>query len=864
MEMLWRVAFALILLVAALAPLARGTVHPPVLGAAVALVTAAFFASSLNYILRRRPPAVPLLGWVFCALALYTIFQTIDIPAAAIKLLSPKTHETLSFALEKIALFSDAASRPLSLEPPATALQALIGLGLTMALIVAYRAGRRENGLRDIQVTILVAATMVVLVSFGFRIFQFSLWPDDHSAVHLPGVLSSTFRNINHFAACLVLALPTAIGFAIDADRPAARRAIAAGLACVLAIAIVLSRSRGGLVSAVVGALALAALLRSGASAHVRRRALWGFALVAVVAGSVALWFGAKRIFGKFSPEVLEQQISDEGRLGLWKDSAQLIKNYASTGVGRGAFAVAFPAQKTDSADMTFTHPENEPILWLAEWGVVLGGVFLVSLLVVLVLLAFTGFSCAEMGGVAGLMGLGVHNLVDFNLETGGLAFPAAILLGALLGRRSRLVEHGRLEAGISVKRRRKIAFGVIALAPAAIIVGGLVLPSAARHDRDAEILALRRFAANASVSTDEWMRAARGVLTRHPVDPYLHLSIAEVLMSERRRDEGLAIYFLNRAIYFNPSAAEPHRLATGLFLATQNVDQALIEARLAIERIPGLAMELLLTIHRAKALDAASFKRVIPHPALRAELLGWLVSAQFWTVAVPAAHEILDDDPTNRAALLTVAEKAFQDNNFAETEKAVARLAGQVEAAGAASYWRGRIAEAERRDDEAITAYRNAIKARPPFIIAAFALERLFVSRRQFREAIDVLESVSLVDTSPSGRVNLHSRLAGVWEASGNLVEARRELERARRLAPGRVDVAWSLVRVRERGRDIEGAIEICAELLVVPEQRDAATKKMRELEALRLRGRERAKEGDLPIVRDAGTGGRGSTQAR
>ncbi|MBI3071705.1 MAG: O-antigen ligase family protein [Deltaproteobacteria bacterium] len=839
--MLWRVAFGVLLLLVVGTPLARGTVHPPSLGVATLLATAAFLASSLNYVWRRRPPAVPVLGWVFALLAVYTLFQTIDLPASLIKMLSAQTHETFSYALEKIVLYGDAASRPLSLDPPATLLQALVALGLTMALVVAYRAGRRETGLRDIQIALLVGATAVMLVSFGFRMFQFSLWPDDRGVIHQPGVLSTTFRNINHFAAYLVLALPTAIGCAIDVERSSVRRSIAAGLACVIAIAIVLSRSRGGLVSGVVGAMALTVLLRSGTSIRKSRRALWGFALVAIVAGSVAMWFGAKRIFGKFSPEVLEQQLSDEGRVGIWKDSVKLVKAFPTIGVGRGAFAVAFPAVKTDPIDATYTHPENEPILWLVEWGVIAGGLFVVALLITLLLLAFTGFGCVEAGGVAGLIGLAIHNLVDFNLEAGGIAFPAAILLGALLGRRSRLVEQKRLEAGRSVRRRRKFAFVALGLGPAAIAVGVLVFPRAVKHDRDAEIIALRRLAANTTVTNDAWMRATRGVLDRHPVDPYLHLAVAQVLMTETRRDDELAIYFLNRAIFFNPSAADPHRLAVGLLLATGNTDQAVVEARLAIERSPASAIGLLSAIHRAKALDAASFKRVLPYPVLRAEFLGWLTRSQLWAVAVPAAREILEDDPENSAALLTLIERAFLDKDFAGAEGRLALLERQREARGVVRYWRGRISEAARREDDAIKAYRAALKAEPPFVSAAFELERIYIGRRRFREAIDILESVSLIDTSPGGRANLHFRLANVLTQSGDLVGARRELERARRLAPNWATAAWALVSVRERGRDIEGAIAICRELREIPGNREAAEKKIRELEAKRAGLRER-----------------------
>ena len=68
--------------------------------------------------------------------------------------------------------------------------------------------------------------------------------------------------------------------------------------------------------------------------------------------------------------------------------------------------------------------------------------------------------------------------------------------------------------------------------------------------------------------------------------------------------------------------------------------------------------------------------------------------------------------------------------------------------------------------------------------------------------------------------------------------MRARREVERAWRLNPGRADVAWAVLRVRERGRDWTGAIEICGEIKEMPGERERAEKKLRELEALRDRG--------------------------
>ena len=66
--------------------------------------------------------------------------------------------------------------------------------------------------------------------------------------------------------------------------------------------------------------------------------------------------------------------------------------------------------------DKRFFYPENLPVQWAAEWGLPVA----LALLVIIVWSIARGFrlrrSHAHVGGLAGLVAIGIHQLADFSL----------------------------------------------------------------------------------------------------------------------------------------------------------------------------------------------------------------------------------------------------------------------------------------------------------------------------------------------------------------------------------------------------------------------------------------------------------------
>jgi hypothetical protein len=131
------------------------------------------------------------------------------------------------------------------------------------------------------------------------------------------------------------------------------------------------------------------------------------------------------------------------------------------TGVGRGAFSVAHTQINDGITAYTITHAHNTPLQLLADYGVVAGGAVLLA---VIYLFAQTLKSASGnpfyWSAAAGLIAVSLHNLVDFNLDILGVAFPAALILGVI-----RSTAGGFTMTAAAMKRGAAVAAALVVVA---------------------------------------------------------------------------------------------------------------------------------------------------------------------------------------------------------------------------------------------------------------------------------------------------------------------------------------------------------------------------------------------------------------
>jgi len=105
---------------------------------------------------------------------------------------------------------------------------------------------------------------------------------------HKPYFLSSVYVNHNHFAGFLEIILPVSLGFALAEGNPA-KRILLLFLSALMGMALILTLSRGGVVSMTI---ALALMLFFLVRQNMVRSSWWTFSIVVMLAAGALSAFG--------------------------------------------------------------------------------------------------------------------------------------------------------------------------------------------------------------------------------------------------------------------------------------------------------------------------------------------------------------------------------------------------------------------------------------------------------------------------------------------------------------------------------------------------------------------------------------------
>jgi putative inorganic carbon (HCO3(-)) transporter len=366
-------------------------------GAVVAALTAARLALAAS---GRLPlPALP--GAARLALALWLGWiawiglQMVPLPAALLAVLSPRAAEAHG-ALD--ALAPGAALHTTSLMPGATFEHWLLSLALLCAfwLVLALCAQQRRRQ-RWLLLALLLsglgqALYGIVMTLSGWEVGFFA------QKAHGLGYATGTFVNKNHFAAYLGLCLASGVALVLADLRPKpwdSWRAALDGILelalsprlrvrvalVVIVIALVLTRSRMG------NAAFFVALAVCGATYVLLRHRRFFLPSLALFASIfvIDLWIVSDRYgLEKLAERIEQTSVENEGRVDVLPEIAPLVRPYALTGAGLGAFAQAYSPERSDQIKQYYDHAHNDHLEFLIETGLV--GYALLAALALLVL----------------------------------------------------------------------------------------------------------------------------------------------------------------------------------------------------------------------------------------------------------------------------------------------------------------------------------------------------------------------------------------------------------------------------------------------------------------------------------------------
>nr|MDQ5838128.1 O-antigen ligase family protein [Acidobacteriota bacterium] len=338
-----------------------------------------------------------------------------------------------------------APTHTISFDPHATrlVLVELAGLIVYFAAALAFVDSPRR---------LRLVARLVVIFGFALGVYglmQHFLNPSTIFWLRQPEQAEpfGPYVNRHHFAGYmeLTLAMPLGLLFAGAIERD--RMLLYAFASAMMAIALVLTNSRGGMLSMVCEILFLAAVAavfrrrgprgegEEASGGRVRAAAIrvgLGFAMIVAVFFGV-LYFGGEDALSRLVGTVNSEDPTT-GRAHFWEGAIQIVKDHPLIGTGLGAFGAAYPRYDTANGTYRLEQAHNDYLQILTDGGVV-GGVLGLLFIVVLVRVALRRMQSHDkfrrgvaLGALAGCAGALVHSFFDFTLHTTANALMFLVL----------------------------------------------------------------------------------------------------------------------------------------------------------------------------------------------------------------------------------------------------------------------------------------------------------------------------------------------------------------------------------------------------------------------------------------------------
>jgi len=354
-------------------------------------------------------------------------------------------------------------SRALSLDPNSTR---LVLVQLVSLLIFFWATLIFTDSPRRLR-----ALTRTIVI-FGFLLAMFgltqSLTTNGASVYWFRQLTQSTafgpFINRHHFAGYMELVIALPLGLLFSGALEPHKRPLYAFAVLLMAVALIMTNSRGGLISLVAEVLFVIVIAGPGGgdneksrTSFLMRTALLRVAMalgLGIILFVSALAIGGPGVFGRLLGTVNAADPTT-GRAHFWNVTLDVIKNHPILGAGLGSFSVIYTRYDSGNGLYRLEQAHNDYLQTLADGGIV-GGLLGLSFLIILFGRGFARRATDDKfrrgvatGALAGCFAVLVHSAFDFTLHTTANALLFLVLAAmATLDR--------RVDEGGGHRRRRR------------------------------------------------------------------------------------------------------------------------------------------------------------------------------------------------------------------------------------------------------------------------------------------------------------------------------------------------------------------------------------------------------------------------
>jgi O-antigen ligase len=372
--------------------------------------------------------------------------------------------------------------RMLSLDPYATRLVLVQITALLIYFVATLIFTDTPRRLRTIVRTITI---------FGFLLAMFGLtqsFTSDGTRVYWFRQLAQStafgpFINRHHFAGYMELAIALPLGLLFSGAIESYKRPLYAFAAMMMGVALIMTNSRGGIISLAAEILFLVVVAGPGLRHGERRpraqrirsallRAGLAFGLIAVLIGGTIAVGGADvftRLIGTANADD-----PTTGRAHFWSVTLDVIKAYPIVGSGLGSFSVIYTRYDSRNGFYRLEQAHNDYLQTLADGGIV-GGILGLAFLIILFGKGFTRRETDDKfrrgvatGALAGCFAVLIHSFFDFTLHTTSNAL-LFLILAALATQDSRVDQGSHRRGHRRRHRSRDAELGPVVAEPPAL-----------------------------------------------------------------------------------------------------------------------------------------------------------------------------------------------------------------------------------------------------------------------------------------------------------------------------------------------------------------------------------------------------------
>jgi O-antigen ligase len=283
----------------------------------------------------------------------------------------------------------------------------------------------------------------ITIFGFGFAFFailQSFLSPTKIYGLYEPNIAApfGSFVNRHNFAAFMEMAIALPLGLLFVGGIKADKRLIYVTAVVLMGVALILSGSRGGLVSLVATIVFLLILTTKTRSAgSIVLKGVLAIALIGVIIFGASL-IGGESSLTRFAETAASNDITSN-RGHIWATTLNVIKSNVIFGNGMGAFGVAYTSFDSLSGVERVEQAHNDYLQVAADAGLI----GLIIGLIFLGILFRQGWQNTKtenlfrkgvvVGALAGCFSILVHSLFDFVLHTIAISLLFVILAALVI-----------------------------------------------------------------------------------------------------------------------------------------------------------------------------------------------------------------------------------------------------------------------------------------------------------------------------------------------------------------------------------------------------------------------------------------------